>query len=49
MLYEKPRMEILKFKEQDVVITSLTGGDNNDNNSQGQEGGNSTSTGGRVW
>ena len=44
MLYEKPRMEILKFKEQDVVITSLTGGDNNDFNSQGQEGGNSTST-----
>ena len=44
MLSEKPRMEILKFKEQDVVITSLTGGDNNDFNSQGQEGGNSTST-----
>ena len=47
MLYQKPEMEIVKFNEQDVVITALTGGDNNDFNSQGQEGGDSTSTGGK--
>lgn len=49
MLYQKPEMEIVKFTEQDVVITSLTGGDNNDYNAAGQAGGNSTSTGGNVW
>ena len=44
MLYEKPNMEILKFDERDVVITSLTGGDGNDFNAPGQIGGDSTST-----
>ena len=44
MLYQKPEMAILKFEERDVVITSLTGGDNNDFNAPGQ-GDDSTSTG----
>ena len=47
MLYQRPEMEILKLGERNIVITSLTGGDNNDYNDQGQMGGDSTSTGGK--
>lgn len=46
MLYQKPRMEILRIEERDVVITSLTGSGYND---EGEIGGDSTSAGGNVW
>lgn len=48
MLWQKPRMEILKFEAEDVIRTSgVTGGD--EYNVQGSNQGNSTNTGGNEW
>ena len=48
MLYEKARMTILEFETEDIVKTSLIGGDNNDYQDPENPGGDNTGTGG-VW
>ena len=45
MLYEKPWMDIQRFEERDVVITSLTSEGYHEEN----KGDHSTSTGGSEW